>query len=151
MNRSQSCAASPHSNRHPPGNRPPSPASIPLAALSEPAAEPDWNLVKRHFRRYGNPEATAAKYGIGIREIRKYRHTRFWAVYVDGELLAVVVYRKGALAIADMLMRMRSRKEAGDAAACSGASMTTFPLREKSHFSPVGVMSELRYRLSRCR
>jgi len=49
-------------------------------------------------------------------EIRKYRHTRFWAVYVDGGLLAVVVYRKGAEAIADMLMRMRARKEAGDAA-----------------------------------
>jgi hypothetical protein len=27
-------------------------------------------------------------------------------VYVDGELLAVVVYRKGAVAIADMLVRM---------------------------------------------
>ena len=49
-------------------------------------------------------------------EIHKYRHTRFWAVYVDGELLAVVVYRKGARAIADMLMRMRGRKEAGDVA-----------------------------------
>ena len=49
-------------------------------------------------------------------EIRKYRHTRFWAVFVDSELLAVVVYRKGARAIAEMLMRMRSRKEAGDAA-----------------------------------
>ena len=34
-------------------------------------------------------------------EISKYRNTRFWAVYVDGELLAVVVYRKGARAIAD--------------------------------------------------
>jgi len=49
-------------------------------------------------------------------EIRKYRHTRFWAVYVDGELLAVVVYRKGARAIAEVLMRMHVRKEAGDAA-----------------------------------
>ena len=29
-------------------------------------------------------------------EVRRYRHTRHWAVYVDGELLAVVVYRKGA-------------------------------------------------------
>jgi hypothetical protein len=53
--------------------------------------------------------------GIMI-EIRKYRHTRFWAVYVDGDLLAVVVYRKGALAIADMLIRMRFGKEAEDAA-----------------------------------
>ncbi len=49
-------------------------------------------------------------------EIRKYRHSRFWAVYVDGELLAVVVYRKGARAVADMLMKMRFTKEAEDAA-----------------------------------
>ena len=44
-------------------------------------------------------------------EIRKYRHTRFLAVYVDGELLAVVVYRKGAQAIADMLRKMHFNKE----------------------------------------
>jgi hypothetical protein len=49
-------------------------------------------------------------------EVRKYRQTRFWAVYVDGELLAVVVYRKGARAVADMLMKMHQRKEAGNAA-----------------------------------
>jgi hypothetical protein len=49
-------------------------------------------------------------------EIRKYRQTRFWAVYVDGELLAVVVYRKGARAIADLLMKIHQRKEAGNAA-----------------------------------
>lgn len=40
-------------------------------------------------------------------EVRKYRHTRFWAVYVDGELLAVVVYRKGAQAIADLILSTR--------------------------------------------
>ncbi|MCX6880006.1 MAG: hypothetical protein NTW21_40325 [Verrucomicrobia bacterium] len=33
----------------------------PLAALPKPAAEPDWNLIKRHFRRYGNPEASTAQ------------------------------------------------------------------------------------------
>ena len=49
-------------------------------------------------------------------EVRKYRKTRFWAVYVDGELLAVVVYRKGARAIVDMLMKMHQRKETEDAA-----------------------------------
>ena len=49
-------------------------------------------------------------------EISKYRHTRHWAVYVDGGLLAVVVYRKGAEAIADMLRKMRFSKEAEDAA-----------------------------------
>ena len=49
-------------------------------------------------------------------EVRKYRHTRFWAVYVDGKLLAVTVYRKGAMAIADLLMKTHLRKEDGDAA-----------------------------------
>ena len=49
-------------------------------------------------------------------EIHKYRHTRFWAIYVDGELLAVTVYRKGAEAIADMLRKIRFSKEADDAA-----------------------------------
>jgi hypothetical protein len=29
--------------------------------------------------------------------------TRFWAIYLNGELLAVTVYRKGALAIAQKL------------------------------------------------
>jgi len=43
-------------------------------------------------------------------------------VYVDGGLLAVVVYQKGAVAIADMRMRMRGRQEAGDA-----AGATEFP------------------------
>ena len=28
--------------------------------LPELTPEPDWNLVKRHFRRYGNPLKTAA-------------------------------------------------------------------------------------------
>ena len=37
--------------------------------------------------------------------------TRYWAVYVDGELLAVVLYRKGAQAIADMLTRIYPKTE----------------------------------------
>ena len=53
-------------------------------------------------------------------EVKRYRKpdgyaTRFWAVYVDSELLAVTVYRKGAEAIADLLMRTRFTKEVGDA------------------------------------
>ncbi len=39
-------------------------------------------------------------------EIRRYRRTRHWAVYVDGELLAVVVYRKGAEAVAEKIRSM---------------------------------------------
>ena len=42
--------------------------------------------------------------------------TRYWAVYVDGELLAVVLYRKGAQAIADMLTLSSCRKEVEGAA-----------------------------------
>ena len=41
--------------------------------------------------------------------IEKYKGTRFWAVYVDGRLLAVVVSRKGAEAIAAMLARKEER------------------------------------------
>ena len=54
-------------------------------------------------------------------EVKRYRKqdgyaTRYWAIYVDGELLAVTVYRKGAEAIADMLRKTRFSKEAEDAA-----------------------------------
>jgi len=57
----------------------------------------------------------------GMIEVKRYRKqdgyaTRFWAIYVDGELLAVTVYRKGAEAIADLLMRTHFTKEAEDAA-----------------------------------
>ena len=41
--------------------------------------------------------------------------TRHWAVYVDGELLAVVLYRKGAQAIADLILTTRAEKGACDA------------------------------------
>ena len=47
-------------------------------------------------------------------EVKRYRKddgypTRYWAVYVDGELLAVVVYRKGAAAIARIPLRSSTR------------------------------------------
>jgi hypothetical protein len=43
-------------------------------------------------------------------EIQRYRKpdgyvTRNWAIYVNGELLAVVLYRKGAQAIADLIQK----------------------------------------------
>jgi len=54
-------------------------------------------------------------------EIRKYRKpdgyvTRYWGIYVDGELLAVVLYRKGAMAIANLILNTRAGKVASDAA-----------------------------------
>ena len=50
----------------------------PLAVLPEPATEPDWNLVKRHYRRYGNPEATATKYGIALRDLKARARREAW-------------------------------------------------------------------------
>ena len=35
--------------------------------------------------------------------VQKYKDTRYWAVYLNGSLLAVTVYRKGARAVADAL------------------------------------------------
>jgi hypothetical protein len=50
----------------------------PLAVLPEPATEPDWNLVKRHYRRYGSPDATAAKYGIALRDLKARARREGW-------------------------------------------------------------------------
>ena len=62
---------------------PDEPATIPrfnpLADLPKPAAEPDWALVKRHSRRYGNPEATAAKYNLDLRELKTRARREGWA------------------------------------------------------------------------
>ena len=41
--------------------------------------------------------------------------TRFWAVYVDGELLAVVVYRKGAEAVRMMILGVQAIRANGAA------------------------------------
>jgi len=51
----------------------------PLAALPAPTAEPDWNLVKRHFRRYGDPSKTAFKYAISIHELKARAKREGWA------------------------------------------------------------------------
>jgi hypothetical protein len=44
-------------------------------------------------------------------QITPYNRTRYWAVYLDGELLAVTVYKKGATAIAQTLARHGYRLE----------------------------------------
>jgi hypothetical protein len=58
---------------------------------------------------------------VSMIEVKRYRKpdgypSRYWAVYVDGELLAVVLYRKGAMAIADLILNTRAGKAASDAA-----------------------------------
>ena len=48
-------------------------------------------------------------------EVAKYRKrdgwpTRYWAVFVNGDLLAVTLYRKGALAVAAALTGMNGAR-----------------------------------------
>ena len=50
----------------------------PLANLPDTSPEPDWNLVKRHFRRYGNPLKTAAKYGLNLRALNTRARSEGW-------------------------------------------------------------------------
>jgi hypothetical protein len=50
----------------------------PLAILPDTPPEPDWNLVKRHFRRYGDPRKTAAKYGLNVRALNTRARSEGW-------------------------------------------------------------------------
>ena len=51
----------------------------PLANLPDTSPEPDWNLVKRHYRRYGDPRKTAAKYGLNLRALNTRARSEGWA------------------------------------------------------------------------
>lgn len=55
-----------------------------------------WPYTTPMKRRKRIPEIT----------ISKYRYTRFWAVWIDEELLAVVCYKKGANAIRELLLKL---------------------------------------------
>jgi hypothetical protein len=60
-------------------DEPPRPARFdPLAILPDTPPEPDWNLVKRHFRRYGDPRKTAAKYGLNLRALNTRARSEGW-------------------------------------------------------------------------
>jgi hypothetical protein len=50
----------------------------PLANLPELSPLPDWDLVKRHFRRYGDPAKTAAKYGLKLGDLNARARTEGW-------------------------------------------------------------------------
>jgi hypothetical protein len=50
----------------------------PLAILPETTPEPDWSLVKRHFRRYRDPAKTAAKYDINVRDLNARARREGW-------------------------------------------------------------------------
>ena len=46
---------------------------------------------------------------IGHISVNRHKSTLYWAVCINGELLAVTVYKKGALAIRDKLSAMALR------------------------------------------
>lgn len=62
-----------------PTNPPSTPRFDPLANLPELNSELDWSLIKRHFRRYGDPAKTATKYGIELSELHARATTEGWA------------------------------------------------------------------------
>ena len=49
-----------------------------LAMIPSTATEPDWNLVKRHYRRYADPRKTAQKYGLAVRELNARARREGW-------------------------------------------------------------------------
>jgi hypothetical protein len=40
--------------------------------------EPDWNLVKRHYRRYADPQKTAEKYELNLRDLKARARREGW-------------------------------------------------------------------------
>jgi hypothetical protein len=68
----------------------------------------------RRGRRTARPAIAATQHlhvmhrgGASMITIERYRGKRFWAVYEDGALLCVTVYKKGALAVVDRLEKDR--------------------------------------------
>ncbi|MGA0846276.1 MAG: hypothetical protein ACO3RV_07005 [Luteolibacter sp.] len=57
------------------------PETEPVSQRFDPLAEDaaDWNLVRRHFRRYGDPHRTAAKYGVELRELNARARREGWS------------------------------------------------------------------------
>ncbi len=62
-----------------PGEPTTAPLFNPLADLPDTPPEPDWNLVKRHFRRYGDPRKTAEKYGLNLRDLNASARREGWS------------------------------------------------------------------------
>ena len=62
--------------------------------------------------------------------IERYRTTRFWAVYDDGELVCVTVYKKGAMAV-----KGRLDANVGDVASARRSCSKTQPRCILLHFT----------------
>ena len=56
--------------------------SIPQPSTEDPAASPDesdWDLVRRHYKRYGDPAKTAEKYGLPLDDLEARAGREEWA------------------------------------------------------------------------
>ncbi len=70
-------------------------------------------------------------------EVTRYRKpdgyaSRYWAVWVDGELLAVTLYRRGAVAVANLIQDVQDHptpEERGTVHANAPAGMATVRTR----------------------
>jgi hypothetical protein len=49
---------------------------------------------------------TKTKTDVSSIKVTRYKKTRYWAIWLDDELLAVTVYKKGAIAIKLLLADM---------------------------------------------
>ena len=54
-------------------------APEPPASPAAPPTEPDWSLVRRHYRRYGDPAKTAEKYGVPLDKLEARAGKEGWA------------------------------------------------------------------------
>ena len=59
--------------------------------------------------KYLTPNVLRNSKNRHILTITRYRKSRYWAVYAGAELLAVVLYRKGAEAIVDFITQTTIR------------------------------------------
>lgn len=50
----------------------------PLASLPDTPPPLNWDLVKRHLRRYRDPQKTAAKYGLSVSELNAQARREGW-------------------------------------------------------------------------
>lgn len=59
--------------------------------------------------KYLTPNVLRNRKSNLVLTITRYRKSRYWAVYVGAELLAVALYRKGAEAIVDFITQTTIR------------------------------------------
>jgi len=85
---------------------------IPLHLIKQIVAE---EIAAATLRRDGGNEIDVAALvqsaSRPVIRVERYRQTRFWAVWRGPELVAVVVYKKGAMAVAELARKLEEHNE----------------------------------------